>query len=208
MVDSGITAAAEVRFASNTIERDLVNLYRDKSKANTKLIGTVVQSGQGDTSYLILYTVSRVKARTSQPEGDIYEVEYYLAQGEDKSRLMRRYWPNPNEVAEPGGILSVIADGLDVFEVRYFDGEEWSNEWPEDMQTLPKLIEVNIAAGQAGSGRPIMESFIVNFARPPAGGALTVGSEGESSAGSGGESGADSSGAGGTGNSGGGTVSR
>jgi type II secretion system protein J len=105
MVDSGIATAAEVRFASNMVARDLVNLYRDKTKANTKLIGTVVQSGQGDTSYLILYTVSRVKARAGRPEGDIYEVEYYLAQGEDKSRLMRRFWPNPNQEAEPGGIL-------------------------------------------------------------------------------------------------------
>ncbi len=208
IVDRGITAAAEVRFASNMISRDLVNLYRDKIKENTKLIGTVVQSGQGDTSYLILYTVSRVKARTSQPEGDVYEVEYYLAQDEGKSMLMRRYWPDPNEEAQPGGILSVIADGIDVFEVRYFDGEEWSNEWPEDMQTLPQLIEVNIAAGQTGRGAPIAESFIVNFARLPAGGTLTVSSGGESPAGSSGASGAEGGGTGGTESSGGSTVSR
>jgi general secretion pathway protein J len=218
MVDSGIATAAEVRFASNMVARDLVNLYRDKTKANTKLIGTVVQSGQGDTSYLILYTVSRVKARAGRPEGDIYEVEYYLANTDEHGlehgrtrtgmRLMRRFWPNPNQEAEPGGILSVIAEGVDVFEVRYFDGEEWSNEWSEDMQTLPQLIEVNIAAGQAGSGRPIMESFIVNFARPAAGGTLTVGSEGESGVGSSTESGAANSGASGTGSSSTGAVSR
>jgi general secretion pathway protein J len=195
IVDKGVAAAAEVRFASNTISRDLVNLYRDNSKANTKLIGTVVQSGQSNISYLILYTVSRVKARIDQPEGDVYEVEYYLLQDEDKSRLMRRFWPNPNQEDEPGGILTVIAEDIEVFEVRYYDGEEWSNEWPEDMQTLPQLIEVNIVAGQAGRGRPIMESFIVNFARASGGGALTVGSEGTS--------GTESSGAGGTGSSGG-----
>jgi general secretion pathway protein J len=218
IVDSGITTAAEVRFASNTIARDLVNLYRDKNKANTKLIGTVIESGQGDISYLILYTTSRTKARVGQPEGDIYEVEYYLLQdegtgGASPSRLMRRFWPNPNEEYEPGGILSVIAERIEVFEVRYFDGEEWSNEWPEEMQTLPRLIEVNIAGQQVGRGGPIMESFIVNFARPASGGNLTVGSEGESgSAGaSGGTSSGESPGAGsgesGAGSDGGGQLS-
>jgi len=213
IVDSGITTAAEVRFASNTIARDLVNLYRDKNKANTKLIGTVIESGQGDISYLILYTTSRTKARVGQPEGDIYEVEYYLLQDEAGSRLMRRFWPNPNEEYEPGGILSVIAERIEVFEVRYFDGEEWSNEWPEEMQTLPRLIEVNIVGQQVSRGGPIMESFIVNFARPASGGNLTVGSEGESgSAGaSGGTSSGESPGAGsgesGAGSDGGGQLS-
>lgn len=208
MVDGDISTAAEVRLASNMIARDLVNLYRDETKANTRLIGTVIQSGRSETSYLILYTVSRVKARAGQPEGDIYEVEYYLAQGEDKMRLIRRYWPNPDEEAQPGGILSVIADGIDAFEVRYFDGEEWSSEWPEDMQTLPQLIEVNIAAGRGGGERPIMESFIVNFARPLAGGVLTVSSGEESTTASSGASGTESSGAGGTASSSEGTTSR
>jgi len=205
-VDSAITTAAEVRFASNTIGRDLINLYRDKNKTNTKLIGTVIESGQGNISYLILYTTSRARARVGQPEGDIYEVEYYLMQDEAGSRLMRRFWPNPNQEYEPGGILSVLAEGIEVFEVRYFDGEEWSNEWPEEMQTLPKLIEVNIVGGQANQWGLIMESFIVNFPRPAGGGNLTVGSEGQTgSPGTGGETGSSESTGAGSGESGAGS---
>lgn len=165
MVDSNISAAAEVRFASNMLSRDLVNFYRNENIENTKLIGTVEETGQGSISYLVFYTISRAKARSNQPEGDIYEVEYYLMKDEDKSLLMRRLWPNPNEEDEPGGILSVIAEDIDVFQVRYFDGEEWSGEWPEEMDVLPQLIEVNIVATPPSRGTPVMESFIANFTR-------------------------------------------
>jgi len=173
MVEYKITAAAEVRFASKIIARDLVNLYRDQNIRNTKLIGTVEESEQGITSYLIFYTISRAKARIGQPEGDIYEVEYYLLNDEEQSVLMRRLWPNPNEEVEPGGILTAIAEDIDVFEVKFFDGEEWSYEWPEEMEILPQLIEVNIVGKVPDRGEPAMESIIVNFVRSAVGAAST-----------------------------------
>jgi len=76
---------------------------------------------------------------------------------------MRRLWPNPDEDTEPGGILSVIAEDIDIFEVSYFDGEEWEDEWPEDMGSVPELVEVTIAAEPTSRGGIVMESFVVNF---------------------------------------------
>ena len=174
MVDSNISAAAEVRFATNMLQRDLVNFYRDPNKANTKFIGTVETSGQESISYLVFYTVNRIKARVDQPEGDVYEVEYYLLKDEEKSVIMRRLWPNPSEELEPGGILSIIAEDIDVFEIRYFDGEEWSEVWPEDMEVLPQLVEVNIVGKLPAKGQPAVQSFIVNFARSAASAAATL----------------------------------
>lgn len=165
MVDSNVEAAAEVRFASKRIATDLLNLYRDTNPKNSRLVGSVEETESGVVSYLTFYTVGRVKARIDEPEGDVYEVEYYLLKDEEKSVLMRRLWPNPDEGTEPGGILSVLAEDIDVFEVRYFDGEDWQVEWPEEMESVPELVEVNIATGQPDSGNAIMESFVVNFAR-------------------------------------------
>lgn len=174
IMDGNINIAAEVRFASNILKKDLVNFYRDENIENTKLIGTTGESGEEGISYLIFYTVSRAKARTDQPEGDIYEVEYYLMKDDEQSLLMRRLWPNPDEENEPGGILAAIAEDIDVFEVRYFDGEEWSTEWPEEMDVLPQLIEVNIVAKPPSRGEPTMESFIVNFTRSVVGAVDTL----------------------------------
>ena len=92
-------------------------------------------------------------------------IDAALMKEDEKSLLMRRLWPNPNEEdEEPGGILAVIAEDIDAFEVRYFDGEEWSDEWPEDMDVLPQLLEINIVAAPS-EGTAVMESFIVNFTR-------------------------------------------
>jgi len=166
MVENNIDEAAEVRFASNTIARDLINIYHDPNNQNVKFIGLIEESGQGNVSYLVFYTVSRAKARIGQPEGDVYEVEYYLMKDEANSVLMRRYWPNPDrQESEPRGLLSVLAEDIDVFQVRYFDGEEWSYEWPEEMEVLPQLVEVNIVAVQSGQVKPIMVSFMVKFVR-------------------------------------------
>ena len=170
MVDSNINAAAEVRFAANMIARDLQNFYADDDIENTKLIGTVEALEDNNyTSYLIFYTIGRTKARIDQPEGDLYEVEYYLMQEGETSSLMRRLWPNPSEYLEPGGILTVIAEDIGTFEVQYFDGEEWFEEWPEEMQALPDLVSISIVANQPDRSNPPSESIIVNLAQSGAG---------------------------------------
>ena len=164
-VDANINVASEVRFAANMIERDLTNIYRDEDYENTKLIGTVEDLAEYSTSYLVFYTINRTKARALEPEGDMYEVEYYLVKNEDGSFLMRRLWPNPNDGFEPGGVLTTIAENIELFQIRYFDGEEWYDQWLEDMDTQPQMIEVIIAARPENQGIPTIESFIVNLTR-------------------------------------------
>jgi general secretion pathway protein J len=166
LVEDNISVAAELRFALNTISKDLMNLYRDPNYANTRFIGLAEEAEDGYNSNLIFYTVSRTKARNSQPEGDVYEVEYNLVRDEERSVLTRRYWPYPDkEETEPHGILTVLAEDISIFQVRYYDGEDWTYEWPEEMEILPQLVEVSIAARQPGQKKPIVESFIVHFIR-------------------------------------------
>jgi len=188
MVDNNINAAAEVRFAANMIARDLQNFYNNDEIDNTKFIGMLEALEDNNyTSYLIFYTLGRTKARIDQPEGDLYEVEYYLVQEEENSSLMRRLWPNPSkeyEEIEPRGILTVIAENIATFEVQYFDGEEWFEEWPEEMQALPDLVSISIVAKQPDRLNPVSESIIVNLTRTEAadvsilqGGGTTAGSQ-------------------------------
>jgi type II secretion system protein J len=165
MVTTHIDSTAEVRFASGLIARDLNNLYRDPNYARMKFVGSTEDSDDSTACDLTFYTIGRVKARSDQPEGDLYEVEYYLARDEEQSVLFRRLWPypDPNSQTEPGGILTIIAEDIDIFEVRYFDGSEWSNEWPEDMETVPQLVEVNIVGRSSDGASPAVETFLVNL---------------------------------------------
>jgi general secretion pathway protein J len=165
-IDNNVRAAAEVRFARDIIYRDLSNLYRERDMEAMHLTGETAGTVDGVFSWLTFHTVSRSKARVEQPEGDVYEVEYYLSRDGDRSELMRRLWPNPEQDVEPGGILTVIAEDIEFFEVRFFDGEEWQEEWPEEMKTIPHLVEVAVGARQEGGQEIAVETFMVSFVRP------------------------------------------
>ena len=183
VVDRNIGAAAEVRFAATMIARDLVNIYRDEDADNMRFIG-MVQDASDDisASYLVFYSVGRTKARPGQPEGDIYEVEYTLAADDERSVLTRRLWPNPNKELEPGGVLTVIAEDIEAFYVQYYDGQEWADEWPEEMRSLPHLVEVTIVAKQPGRDDPLSQTLLIPLT-PAQGDIMTLETGGETESG-------------------------
>ncbi|NLH43034.1 MAG: prepilin-type N-terminal cleavage/methylation domain-containing protein [Planctomycetes bacterium] len=168
----------EIRFAARMIAQDLANLYRDPSPENMKLLGVSQGSDIDSPPFLTFYTVGRAKARVDQPEGDVYEVEYFLGshQGEappsgvggspeEQTVLFRRLWPNPDKEREPRGVLTPISDKIGIFYIRFYDGQEWQGEWTEEMRTLPKLIEVTLGTVPPEKGDPVLEVFTVAFPR-------------------------------------------
>ena len=194
-VDKSINMASGVRFAAKVIAGDLENLYRDSDVKNMKLAGSLIESSGGQVCDLTFYTLGVSRVRADEPEGDVYEVEYFLRSTDEKSVLMRRVWPNPDKEAQPGGVLSVLAEDIEGFVVRYFDGKDWQSEWPEEPSAIPGLVEVSIAAKRQGGREPVPETFIINFARlrlqqtGPNGSETQPGSEGEGSTSESGSSG-------------------
>ncbi len=168
-VERDMETADELRFALNMVQRDLSNFYRDGNFQHSKLVGSIEPAGEDLCSMITFYTVGRAKARPDEPECDIYEVEYFLLRSEEKSSLARRLWPNPDNLLPVGtaqrGVLTLIADNIELFQVRYFDGDEWQIDWPEELTELPELIEVTIAAASEDSKTPTIASFMVNFVR-------------------------------------------
>ncbi|MGE5294239.1 MAG: type II secretion system protein GspJ [Solirubrobacterales bacterium] len=192
---------AEIRFAARMIAQDLANLYRDANADNIKFIGVSQISETGGPPRLAFYTVGRAKARADQPEGDVYEVEYFLGSREEEESgpaasgseeennvLFRRLWPNPDKDREPRGVMTPIAENIGVFYLRFYDGQEWKGEWTEETKTLPKLVEVTIGTATPEKGDPVLETFTVAFPRM-----AEMSSQGQSSEG-GQESGSDRSG--------------
>ncbi len=165
----------EISFAARLLAHDLANLYRDADARSMRLVGASQGSEGSPTAFLRFYMVGRAAARVGQPEGDVYEVEYMLADASTPeavadrepggSMLLRRLWPNPDIESQPGGTLVPIAEHIDVFQMRFYDGQEWTDEWPEEMESIPQLIEVTLAIlGEEGS-TPTVETFTVNFPR-------------------------------------------
>lgn len=173
IVDDGIAVSDELRFATDIIRKDLSNLYRDSNVESIKFDSEVDDSsGIGMTS-LTFYAVSTVKARPDQPESDIYEIQYQLVTEEEGSVLTRRVCPIVGNEEEDeltaGGVLTMIARNIVLFNARYFDGTDWTDEWSLETEgALPELIEVTLSATDEDTenkGNPLVRNFLVNFPR-------------------------------------------
>ena len=172
-VNSNIAVSDEIRFAARMLSEDLANLYRDSDIESIKLEGTIEASTDNPITSLTMYTICARKARLDQPEGDIYEVQYYLLSEADRSSLMRRVCPvvgiEEDELTQ-GGMLTTIAENIAGFEVRYYDGYDWSGEWSLETEgALPELLEVTLVGSESMNAEQVgassMKSFVMNFPR-------------------------------------------
>jgi general secretion pathway protein J len=168
-IESHADAASELRYVLGTIERDLTNIYRDPVRENVLLIGEMEPWAGEILSRLTFHTVNRVKARPNEPEGDVYEVEYFVFDRPDGRALMRRLWPHPKPKKEqnPGGVVTVLAENIAGFDVRYYDGTQWTVEWPEDMDRLPDMVDVSLTVALNGRKGVLQNSVAVSFPRWP-----------------------------------------
>ena len=171
-VNSNITISDELRFAVKILRDDLANLYRDGDIESMKLEGTIEAGREIPITTLTMYTICTHKARSDQPEGDMYEVQYYLLSEEDRSTLMRRICPVVGIEEDDqtlGGMLTAIAENIAGFEVRYYDGYDWSQEWSLEVDgALPELMEVTLIGSEsmdAEQSSALIKTFVVNFPR-------------------------------------------
>ncbi len=200
VVNRATEMVGDIRFAAKMMATDLGNLYRDPDPKSMKFVGTSQESSVGGPPILTFYAIGSTKARADQPEGDVYEIEYILARNDkalpapaeqeqeepaEKFVLFRRVWPNPDKERNPGGMLTPIAENIDRMDMRFFDGKQWATQWPEELQSIPELVEVTLATLPKGRGFPVIEKFMVNFARLAARGAGASGAGPQGEPGSG-----------------------
>lgn len=157
---------SELRYASSVLSHDLSNLCVSSDPNTSKLVFGIPEDTETEEPVLTFYMISHDKARTGQPESDLYEVEYYLTKAEDKTVLMRRLWPNPNRKKKPGGVLTVLAEGIDMFQIRFHDGQQWRSQWLETQEEMPKLMEVLLATNMQEGKKPFVTSFMIKPVTP------------------------------------------
>lgn len=109
-------------------------------------------------------TASHVFFHDGRPESDVVEVSYYIDDSyPDRTFLVRREDPLPDENLRHGGTLRILADNVVGLNFRYRErdpqpfervrGQEWKEpEWHESWdaakvtpeQCLPELVEVTL----------------------------------------------------------------
>jgi len=149
LVYSNIDAADELRYAVEMLRTDLENMSRDNTVLGRRFVGTHAETDINNMTSLRMRIISGVNARAGQPEGDVYEVEYFVGGTKNAPTLMRRLCPikgNEEDNLTRGGMLTTIARNIAGFEVRYFDGMEWHMEWPAERNRPPHMVEATLAA--------------------------------------------------------------
>ena len=167
-IEQSAQRASEMRYVMSQITEHLNNIaIHEKPRSGQKYIPPLVcQPGTRDTdgqSDLVLRIWSHRQVRRKQPEGGVHEVEYFMDRQGDRPCLMQRLWPNPDSEKEKGGIQILLAEDVVRFEVRLFDGENWTASWPETMTTLPSLAEVKVTLQSESDKRPLEASCLVTL---------------------------------------------
>ena len=163
----------EMRYACQLIKNDLNNLYRSEDFRNAKFELSYMDGEDGVSSQTpTFYTVSRKKARRLQPEGDVYEVQYFVKSDPETGRsvLMRRYCPvvpgvSVAEDARPAGILTPLAEHIAALYVRCYDGIEWTDVWNADNGQYPRFVEIALVAAETNSQKTLRRSVFVHIPR-------------------------------------------
>lgn len=111
-------------------------------------------------------TVSKKTVRWGQPESDLKECDFYLAQPPDKDWpvLMRRTDPTRNEAPDEGGVIECIAENILGLNLLYHDGTDWREDWEQGSGGKPLAVRIELAVmSEAKQPKPWTISRIVNF---------------------------------------------
>ncbi|KLN65522.1 MULTISPECIES: type II secretion system minor pseudopilin GspJ [Vibrio] len=73
------------------------------------------------------------------PRGEVSKVGYRI---KDK-QLQRVWWRYIDTPAGQEGIVMPLLDGVDSFEMRFFDGKKWQKNW-ETKLALPQAVALNL----------------------------------------------------------------
>ncbi len=136
----------QARAAVLAIATALANADRYPEK-NARFEGLDKWLGDMPSDQIRFFTVSRKNIRHLQPESDIKECQFYLAQPPDKpfAMLMRRTDPTLNKTPDEGGVIECIAENILGLNFAYYDGIAWYDDWPYERRDWPLVVRIELA---------------------------------------------------------------
>lgn len=176
-VDQASAAADALRYVTEKIERDLASVVRGQ--------GVLFEGMAEDTALelplsLRMHVYQTDPARRDGIESDLYEVEYALLRSDEKAFFVRRVCPivgvETDRQETDGGILTVLSESIVDFQIQYYDGAEWLDEWV-DYTVLPQLVVIHLASAdiselsadsaEAADRRVLQRSIWMHFPGEP-----------------------------------------
>jgi general secretion pathway protein J len=138
-------AYAQARIVLNRMSEEIASIYFSAENPNTGLLGEDRDEYDLPADSLHFTSLSHIRWVKDSRESELCEIGYYLEKDEETGFLFRREDWNVDGTLEEGGITLELAEGIDGLNFRYYDGEEWVDEWDSRIKKgLPKAIEVEL----------------------------------------------------------------
>ena len=135
----------QARLVLNRMSEEIGSIYWSDANPNTGLLGEDKDEDDLPFDSLHFTSLSHVRWVRDSRESELCEIGYYLETDREmeKSFLFRREDWNVDETLEEGGLTLELAEGIDGLNFRYYDGEEWVDDWDSKAKGgLPKAIEI------------------------------------------------------------------
>jgi general secretion pathway protein J len=143
-VEEGNEAYHKVRWAMDKITSDLESAFVSPTKTSYSVFYATSHEVNGmpmdETSFT---SFSHVRVNPTGPESDQCEISYKVAWVSEKEhfQLWRREDAVIDEKPMEGGESLMLLDGVVAFNLRFYDGTEWKDQW--DSRPYEDLIDAD-----------------------------------------------------------------
>lgn len=111
----------------------------DGQQAGERLIYWQDNLLDSDEKGVLFTRLGWINPQQQFPRGEITKVGYRIRD----NRLERVWWRYPDTPVGQQGVITPVLDSVESFEMRFYNGESWSQEW-EESDKLPQAIAVNL----------------------------------------------------------------
>ncbi len=153
----------QVRITFSIIARELLASLPSPSQATETFLSLNGEVNGQPADTLTFFSFSHVRTVGEAAESDLSRLSYRLENGS----LMHREWVNPFS-SSPSVVENYeLANGLSGFNLRFYDGERWVDEWTSSRYgTLPEAVSVELISQTNG---PEVERAILKVHLPKKG---------------------------------------
>lgn len=137
----------QVRITFSIIARELLASLPSPSQATETFLSVNGEVNGQPADMLTFFSFSHVRTVGEAAESDLSRLSYRLENGS----LMHREWINPYS-SSPSVVENYeLANGLSGFNLRFYDGERWVDEWASSRYgTLPEAVSVELISQKNG----------------------------------------------------------
>jgi type II secretion system protein J len=159
-----------IDLAFEVIRQDLENAVPPTGILAGACSGGDYQDDRGrDGDSIVFYTTSPGAQHVSG-DGGIRRIEYVVLSPDGQQGdhlLVRRVTHNLLAQQEPPTDDEVVLRGVGSFNLRYYDGSQWSDTWEssQNNNSLPSLVEVTLGLDRPATGQPGAAVITVPFVR-------------------------------------------